>query len=231
MTSNTQESQLAGDRTATKSSLRLEWIYGYRSANCQRNIHLTSNMILLVHVFIPIKQLLQLVKWVKMHKSVFEISKKLASVGIDHENTIKIWNWNRGKILATVAGHSQRVFDICYPDNYVITCGVKHIRFWTLLGNTLEYKEGKLEAQTLLYIGYFPSLDIKNSIISTDDNSLCFTGAINGDLYVWKKIKSIKLFLEFIHLFSPIPSIRSLAFSMNENQIAVDYENGYIEIY
>ncbi|CAF1549909.1 unnamed protein product, partial [Didymodactylos carnosus] len=94
MTSNIQESQLAGDRTATKSSLRLEWIYGYRSANCQRNIHLTSNMILLVHVFIPIKQLLQLVKWVKMHKSVFEISKKLASVGIDHENTIKIWNWN-----------------------------------------------------------------------------------------------------------------------------------------
>ena len=42
MTSNSQESQLAGDRTAPKASLRLEWAYGYRSANCRSNIHLTE---------------------------------------------------------------------------------------------------------------------------------------------------------------------------------------------
>jgi WD40 repeat protein len=38
-----QESQLPGDRTAPKDSLRLEWVYGYRSANCRSNIHLTEN--------------------------------------------------------------------------------------------------------------------------------------------------------------------------------------------
>ncbi len=38
-----QESQLAGDRTAPKSTLRLEYIYGYRSANCRSNIHLTES--------------------------------------------------------------------------------------------------------------------------------------------------------------------------------------------
>ena len=32
-------------------------------------------------------------------------------------------------MLATVAGHSERVFDICYPGNYVITCGVKLYSF------------------------------------------------------------------------------------------------------
>jgi microtubule-associated protein-like 6 len=38
-----QESNIPGDRTAPKSALRLEWVYGYRSANCRSNIHLTQN--------------------------------------------------------------------------------------------------------------------------------------------------------------------------------------------
>ena len=38
-----QESQFPGDRTAPKGSLRLEWIYGYRSANCRSNVQLTQN--------------------------------------------------------------------------------------------------------------------------------------------------------------------------------------------
>jgi WD40 repeat protein len=32
-----------GDRTAPKASLRLEWAYGYRSANCRSNVHLTES--------------------------------------------------------------------------------------------------------------------------------------------------------------------------------------------
>ena len=74
--------------------------------------------------------------------------------------------------------------------------GLNYIRFWTLLGNTLQYNEGqfgKSEAQTLLCIGYFPPSDTTKSIMSTDDNNLCFTGAINGDLYVWKKNKLDKI--------------------------------------
>ena len=38
-----QETQYPGDRTAPKANLRLEWIYGYRSANCRSNAHLTEN--------------------------------------------------------------------------------------------------------------------------------------------------------------------------------------------
>ena len=38
-----QESQFPGDRTAPKTGLRLEWIHGYRSANCRSNIHLTGD--------------------------------------------------------------------------------------------------------------------------------------------------------------------------------------------
>lgn len=32
-----------GDRTAPKASLRLEWVYGYRAANCRSNVHLTES--------------------------------------------------------------------------------------------------------------------------------------------------------------------------------------------
>jgi WD40 repeat protein len=38
-----QGSQIPGDRTAPKATLRLERVYGYRSANCRSNIHLTEN--------------------------------------------------------------------------------------------------------------------------------------------------------------------------------------------
>ncbi|UJR16486.1 hypothetical protein I4U23_003389 [Adineta vaga] len=245
--SQLQKSQYPGDRTAPKGSLRLEWVYGYRSVNCRSNIQLTdSGELVYFSAAVAIVQnvndktncrqrfflghdddiissclhpdkivatgqigknaricvwntqgVMKLESLLQGHTDgvgamSFSIDgKKLASVGIDHENTIKIWQWNAGKILATVAGHSERVFDICYFDDRVITCGVKHIRFWTLLGNTLQFNEGqfgKSEAQTLLCIGHFGSIS-GESKTSTEDENICFTGAINGDLIVWKKDK------------------------------------------
>ena len=43
MTTDMITPQIPGDRTAPKSTLRLEYIYGYRSANCRSNIHLTES--------------------------------------------------------------------------------------------------------------------------------------------------------------------------------------------
>lgn len=34
---------------------------------------------------------------------------RLVSVGLDTHATINVWDWKRGKILATVRGHSDRV--------------------------------------------------------------------------------------------------------------------------
>lgn len=41
---------VGGDRTAPKASLRLEWAYGYRSATCRSNIHLTESGELVIFV-------------------------------------------------------------------------------------------------------------------------------------------------------------------------------------
>ncbi|XP_076740495.1 uncharacterized protein LOC112434863 [Maylandia zebra] len=56
---------------------------------------------------------------------------RLASVGLDAKNTVCIWEWKRGKILATATGHSDRIFDICwdpFQQSRLVSCGVKHIK-------------------------------------------------------------------------------------------------------
>ena len=36
----------------------------------------------------------------------------LASVGLDDHHTLNIWDWRRGKVVASTRGHSDRIFDI-----------------------------------------------------------------------------------------------------------------------
>ena len=37
------------------------------------------------------------------------VLQRLVSVGLDQQSTINVWDWRRGKILATARGHSDRV--------------------------------------------------------------------------------------------------------------------------
>ncbi|XP_061915415.1 echinoderm microtubule-associated protein-like 6 isoform X1 [Entelurus aequoreus] len=112
---------------------------------------------------------------------------RLASVGLDAKNTICVWDWRRGKILASASGHSDRIFDVCwdpFQTNRLVSCGVKHIKtplcvlqFWSLCGNALSSKRGIFgktgDLQTMLCVTW-----------AKDD--ITFSGALNGDVYVWK---------------------------------------------
>ncbi|KAK5608229.1 hypothetical protein CRENBAI_002207 [Crenichthys baileyi] len=56
---------------------------------------------------------------------------RLASVGLDAKNTVCIWDWRRGRVLAMATGHSDRIFDICWDPlqtSRLVSCGVKHIK-------------------------------------------------------------------------------------------------------
>ena len=69
----------------------------------------------------------------------------LASVGLDDYHTLNVWDWRKGKILSSTRGHSDRIFDVQFNPfmpQCLVTCGVKHIKFWTLCGNTLTGKKG-----------------------------------------------------------------------------------------
>ncbi|OWK10073.1 EML6 [Cervus elaphus hippelaphus] len=108
--------------------------------------------------------------------------KLLVSVGVDPEHTITVWRWQEGAKVASRGGHLERIFVVEFrpdSDTQFVSVGVKHMKFWTLAGRALLYKKGvigSMEAakmQTMLSVAF-------------GANNLTFTGAINGDVYVWK---------------------------------------------
>ncbi|EGW07847.1 Echinoderm microtubule-associated protein-like 6 [Cricetulus griseus] len=111
---------------------------------------------------------------------------RLASVGLDAKNTVCIWDWRKGKLLASATGHSDRIFDISwdpYQPNRMVSCGVKHIKFWTLCGNALTAKRGIFgktgDLQTIL-------------CLACAKEDITYSGALNGDIYVWKGLTLIR---------------------------------------
>uniref|UniRef100_A0A8C4R0F2 EML-like first beta-propeller domain-containing protein n=1 Tax=Eptatretus burgeri TaxID=7764 RepID=A0A8C4R0F2_EPTBU len=55
----------------------------------------------------------------------------LVSVGLDARNSLCVWDWKRGRLLATAPGHTDRIFDISWDplqSNRLVSCGVKHIK-------------------------------------------------------------------------------------------------------
>ncbi|XP_037097720.1 echinoderm microtubule-associated protein-like 5 isoform X2 [Syngnathus acus] len=110
----------------------------------------------------------------------------LVSVGLDSKNTICVWDWRRGKVLAAAPGHTDRIFDISwdlYQPNKLVSCGVKHIKFWSLCGNALTPKRGVFgktgDLQTIL-------------CLACAKDEVTYSGALNGDIYVWKGINLMR---------------------------------------
>ncbi|XP_013921925.1 PREDICTED: echinoderm microtubule-associated protein-like 6 [Thamnophis sirtalis] len=137
---------------------------------------------------------------------------RLSSVGLDAKNTVCIWDWKKGKLLASATGHSDRVITNqrtlsvpsvprasknIQPQNYYYTetegSGTKlykgpgrlsrTIKFWTLCGNALTAKRGIFgktgDLQTIL-------------CLSCVKDDVTFSGALNGDVYVWKGLTLVR---------------------------------------
>uniref|UniRef100_G1KXP8 EMAP like 5 n=1 Tax=Anolis carolinensis TaxID=28377 RepID=G1KXP8_ANOCA len=111
---------------------------------------------------------------------------RLLSVGLDSKNTICVWDWRKGKLLSMAPGHTDRIFDISwdlYQPNKLVSCGVKHIKFWNLCGNSLTPKRGVFgktgDLQTIL-------------CLACARDEVTYSGALNGDIYVWKGINLIR---------------------------------------
>ncbi|XP_077381859.1 echinoderm microtubule-associated protein-like 6 isoform X9 [Festucalex cinctus] len=109
--------------------------------------------------------------------------KLLLSVGVEPEHVITVWRWQEGARVSSKGGHPERIFAVEFrpdSDSQFVSVGVKHIKFWTLAGGALLYKKGVLGAvddarmQTMLAVAF-------------GANNLTFTGAINGDVYVWRE--------------------------------------------
>ncbi|CAF95572.1 unnamed protein product [Tetraodon nigroviridis] len=128
----------------------------------------------------------------------------LLSVGVEPEHTITVWMLAGRWALSPSPRKARRPNGSCPPpqtpgeqqgrarerifvvefrpdsDTQFVSVGIKHIKFWTLVGGSLVYKKGVVSAledgrmQTML-AGAFGA------------NQLTFSGAVNGDVYVWRE--------------------------------------------
>ncbi len=114
--------------------------------------------------------------------------KKLASVGIDDNHLICVWDWRKGEKLAVTRGHKDKIFSIKwnpYGSEKLVTVGVKHIKFWNQVGGGFTSNRG--------LFGNLSGVENMMCIAFGKDANLCYTGGGNGSIYVWNDQKLTKV--------------------------------------
>jgi microtubule-associated protein-like 6 len=115
---------------------------------------------------------------------------KIATVGLDDNHSIAVFDWEQGTLLASAQGDTNRIFDVQFnksrdadANTEFVTVGVKHVAFWKLTHDTLERTNGRIgnlgERQAYLGVG-FSSL---YTVLATQ----------TGELYVFKGHNLIKI--------------------------------------
>ncbi|KAA8578091.1 hypothetical protein FQN60_011515, partial [Etheostoma spectabile] len=113
--------------------------------------------------------------------------KSLISVGIDEFHSIVIWDWKKGERLAKARGHKEKTFVVKsnpFRMDKLVTVGIKHIKFWQHSGGGLTFKRG-----------IFGNLGRQETMMSAcygRSEDLVFSGATNGDVYIWRDTTLIK---------------------------------------
>jgi WD40 repeat protein len=95
--------------------------------------------------------------------------KLLLSVGVDAPYTIAVWRWEEGINVACTTGSEDRIFRALFrpnSDTSFVSAGVKHLKFWSVAGNTLvatkavvtKTSDGRRSSkmQTMLSIAFGP---------------------------------------------------------------------------
>lgn len=62
---------------------------------------------------------------------------KLASIALDDQHSLLVWDWKRGQKLASTRVSGDKIFGVKWnriDNNQLVTIGVRHIRFWTQTG-------------------------------------------------------------------------------------------------
>ena len=102
-------------------------------------------------------------------------SKLIATVGLDEDHTISIYDWRSGMLVSRAYGGSPHVLDIAFSEDdlNLVTCAVKEIRVWSnIMSRTPSYIKPALgeigQLQAYLTCRYFAG----NPTIGTADGNL-----------------------------------------------------------
>ncbi|MEQ2200885.1 hypothetical protein XENOCAPTIV_004365, partial [Xenoophorus captivus] len=105
---------------------------------------------------------------------------------IDQFHSIVIWDWKKGERLAKASLKTkpdQLGFLRLLMDK-LVTVGIKHIKFWQHSGGGLTFKRG-----------IFGNLGKQETMMSAcygRSEDMVFSGATNGDVYIWKDTTLMK---------------------------------------
>lgn len=104
--------------------------------------------------------------------------KFLATIGLDDEHSIAVYDWENKKVLANSKGDTKRIFDCAYNphDGRIVTVGERHIKFWIVENGYLVGKNGVYgrlgKPSTLLSVAF-------------GEDGSTFTGTQHGTVYQW----------------------------------------------
>ncbi|KTG42430.1 hypothetical protein cypCar_00032632, partial [Cyprinus carpio] len=110
--------------------------------------------------------------------------KRLASVGLDDNHTIVLWEWRKGEKLSSIRGSKDKIFVIKinpYMPDKLITAGVKHMKFWHRAGGGLIGKKGSMgKTETMMCAVYGWT------------EEMVFSGTCAGDICIWRDMFLVK---------------------------------------
>ncbi|XP_058847791.1 echinoderm microtubule-associated protein-like 5 isoform X4 [Acipenser ruthenus] len=110
--------------------------------------------------------------------------KRLASVGLDDNHTIVLWDWRKGEKQSAIRGSKDKIFVIKinpYMPEKLITAGIKHIKFWHKAGGGLIGRKGNMgKTETMMCAVYGWT------------EEMVFSGTSTGDICIWKDMYLIK---------------------------------------
>ncbi|KAI4583524.1 hypothetical protein MJG53_008737 [Ovis ammon polii x Ovis aries] len=171
-------------RSAPSCHLRLEWVYGYRGHQCRNNLYYTAA-----------KEIVYFVAGVGVVYSPREHRQKFYR---GHSDDIISLALHPERALVATGQVGKEPY-ICVWDSYTVqtvsvlkdvhTHGIACLafdldgQFWSLCGNALTPKRGVFgktgDLQTIL-------------CLACARDELTYSGALNGDIYVWKGINLIR---------------------------------------
>ncbi|XP_047132983.1 echinoderm microtubule-associated protein-like 6 isoform X1 [Hydra vulgaris] len=108
--------------------------------------------------------------------------KKLASIGLDEDHSIVIWDWRRGEKLSIASVHKDKIFEVRWDSNNsdkLVTVGIRHIKFWTQTGGGLIHKRG-------IY-GKVAKPDTHLCVTYSKSPGIIVSGGLSGLIYVWNE--------------------------------------------
>eukprot|EP01022_Parablepharisma_sp_SALTPOND_P009431 TRINITY_DN1391_c0_g1_i1.p1 TRINITY_DN1391_c0_g1~~TRINITY_DN1391_c0_g1_i1.p1 ORF type:complete len:2151 (-),score=139.11 TRINITY_DN1391_c0_g1_i1:21-6473(-) len=100
---------------------------------------------------------------------------KLLSIGDDKDHSFALYDWMSNKVIASAKVDRGEVTSCDFKsDSEFVTCGVKHIKFWTVTGYNLTCLRGLIE-----------DFEPIASAVYAFPSKICVTGSITGKLTVW----------------------------------------------